>query len=177
MRVLLCALLATSVTSVTPAPAAAQLPRGHATDVSNDTIRAFVSRAPAGRVSDQAIRMVDVGSYNVGVGVVHRVAMVQGAIEHSRITEVYHVISGSGVLVTGGTLTDTATAAATSQVVQVLNGPSTNGRTIEGGESRRIGPGDVVIIPPNTPHWFSSVEGEIVYLVVRFDPDKVVNLK
>lgn len=173
MRILLCALLAATVTSA----AVAQLPRGHATDISNDTIRAYVSRAPAGRVSDQAIRMVDMGSYNVGVGVVHRVAMTQGAIEHSRITEVYHVISGAGVLVTGGTLTDTSTAAATSQVVQVLNGPSTSGRTIEGGESRRIGPGDVVIIPPNTPHWFSSVEGEIVYLVVRMDPDKVVNLK
>jgi len=41
--------------------------------------------------------------------------------------------------------------------------------------SRKIGPGDVVIIPPNTPHWFSDIPtSKIVYLVVRIDPDKVL---
>ena len=36
-----------------------------------------------------------------------------------------------------------------------------------------IGPGDVVIIPPNTPHWFSEITSDqIVYLVVRVDPTK-----
>jgi quercetin dioxygenase-like cupin family protein len=48
---------------------------------------------------------------------------------------------------------------------------------VTGGTSRRIKAGDVVIIPPNTPHWWSSLEGKIVYLVVRVDPDKVVQLK
>jgi quercetin dioxygenase-like cupin family protein len=41
--------------------------------------------------------------------------------------------------------------------------------------SRKIGPGDVVIIPPNTPHWFSEISSDqIVYLVVRVDPHKVL---
>jgi hypothetical protein len=31
-----------------------------------------------------------------------------------------------------------------------------------------------VIIPPNTPHWFSRVNSEMVYLVVRMDPKKVL---
>lgn len=157
--------------------AAAQTPRGRATDVTADTIRATLSRAPAQSVSDQQIRVVDVGSYNVGVGVVHRPAISQGAIEHSRITEIYHVISGAGTLVTGGTLVDAAPVAATSQVVTVLNGPSTRGSAIQEGESRRIQAGDVIIIPPNTPHWFSNVEGEIVYLVVRVDPEKVLQAR
>jgi hypothetical protein len=58
-----------------------------------------------------------------------------------------------------------------SQVVNVLNGPSTVGTVVEGGVSRMFGPGDVVIIPPNTPHWSSEITSpQIVYLVVRLDP-------
>jgi mannose-6-phosphate isomerase-like protein (cupin superfamily) len=152
--------------------------RGTATDISAEEIQATVQRTPDRRVSDQAIRMVDLGAYNVGVGVVHRSAGgPQGAIEHSKITEVYHVIEGAGTLVTGGTIPDARPSAPESQVVRVLNGPSMGGASIEGGVSRRIKVGDVVIIPPNTPHWFSEIEGRIVYLVVRMDPEKVVELK
>jgi len=43
------------------------------------------------------------------------------------------------------------------------------------GVSRKLAPGDVVIIPPNTPHWFSEITtDQIVYLVVRVDPKKVL---
>jgi len=32
-----------------------------------------------------------------------------------------------------------------------------------------------VIIPPNTPHWFKEITSDqIVYLVVRVDPHKVL---
>ena len=35
--------------------------------------------------------------------------------------------------------------------------------------------GDVVIIPPNTPHTFTEITSDqIVYLVVRIDPHKVL---
>ena len=86
-----------------PAP---HLPRGTATDVSNAEIDALVQKSAAAVVSDQALRVVSIsGEYNVGVGVVHR-AKTSGkdapsGIEHSQITEVYHVISGNGTLVTG----------------------------------------------------------------------------
>ena len=121
--------------------------------------------------------MVDVGAYNVGIGLVQRVPGQQGAIEHSKISEVYHMIEGAAVLVTGGTIPDAKPSAPESQVVTVLNGPSNGGARVEGGTSRRVKAGDVVIIPPNTPHWWSSLEGKIAYLVVRVDPEKVVRLK
>jgi mannose-6-phosphate isomerase-like protein (cupin superfamily) len=160
------------------AGSAAAQTRGTATDVSAEEILATVQRTAERTVSDQAIRMVDIGSYNVGVGVVHRSAGgPQGAIEHSKITEVYHVIEGAGTLVTGGAILEPRPSAPESQVVRVLNGPSIGGTSIDGGVSRRIKAGDVVIIPPNTPHWFSAIEGKIVYLVVRMDPEKVVELK
>jgi len=155
-------------------------PRGTATDVTNAEVMATVQKTASAPTSDQAIRVVSVNNdYNVSIGVVHRAkreaSQTGGAIEHSQITEVYHVISGNGTLVTGGTITSPTESAPTSTVVTVLNGPSTGGATVENGVSRQVGPGDVIIIPPNTPHWFKEITSDqIVYLVVRMDPHKVL---
>jgi mannose-6-phosphate isomerase-like protein (cupin superfamily) len=162
-------------------PAGAQhMPRGTATDVSKAEIEATVQKTAMAPVSDQALRVVSINNeYNVGVGVVHRAKTagrdIGGGIEHSQITEVYHVIEGNATFVTGGTITDPKETAADTPVVKVLNGPSTGGGPVQGGVSRKIGPGDVVIIPPNTPHWFTDITtDQIVYLVVRVDPHKVL---
>ena len=161
-------------------PPAAHLPRGTATDVSNAEIQAMVTKTSSAVVSDQAIRVVSINDeYNVGIGVVHRAKTAGrsngGGIEHSQITEVYHVIDGNATLVTGGAIQDPKESPDTSQVVKVLNGPSTGGGGVQGGVSRKVGPGDVVVIPPNTPHWFSEITSDqIVYLVVRIDPHRVL---
>lgn len=155
-------------------------PRGTATDVSRAEVEATVQKTASAAVSDQAIRVVSInGEYNVGVGVVHRsktdATATGGSVEHSQITEVYHVIEGNATLVTGGTIQNARESAPDSPVVKVLNGPSTQGGVVEGGVSRKVGPGDVVIIPPNTPHWFKEITSpQIVYLVVRVDPHKVL---
>jgi len=170
---------ASSIEAQTQMPAP-HLPRGAATDVANAEIKAAVQKTASSAVSDQQLRVVSInGEYNVGIGVVHRAKTAGrdpgGGIEHSQITEVYHVIEGTGTLVTGGTVENPRETAADSPVVKVLNGPSTGGGPIQNGMSRKIGPGDVVIIPPNTPHWFSEITSEqIVYLVVRIDPHKVL---
>ena len=156
------------------------LPRGTATDVSNADIQAAVQKTATAPVSDQAIRVVSINNeYNVGIGVVHRSKTTGPAtgngVEHSLITEVYHVIEGDATLVTGGTIANPREMSPDSQVVKVLNGPSSGGGAVQNGVSRKVGPGDVVIIPPNTPHWFSEITSDqIVYLVVRVDPHKVL---
>jgi quercetin dioxygenase-like cupin family protein len=58
-----------------------------------------------------------------------------------------------------------------------INGPGTSGASIEGGVSRRISKGDMVIIPANTPHWLSEIQETTTYTVVRVDPSRVVTLK
>jgi oxalate decarboxylase/phosphoglucose isomerase-like protein (cupin superfamily) len=169
-----------SAQTQTAPPASPHLPRGSATDVSSSEIQALVQKTASERISDQAIRVVSInGEYNVGVGVVHRAktsgAQAGGGIEHSQITEIYHVIEGHATLVTGGSMDNTSEFPADHPVVTVLNGPSTRGGPIQNGVSRKIGPGDVVIIPPNTLHWFSEITSDqIVYLVVRVDPHKVL---
>jgi mannose-6-phosphate isomerase-like protein (cupin superfamily) len=171
--------VASQVQAQTP-PAGQHLPRGAATDIGNAEILATVQKTAGAPVSDQQIRVVSVnGEYNVGVGVVHR-AKTEGrdigfGIEHSQITEIYHVISGNGTFVTGGAIENMKETPADSPVVTTLNGPSSGGGKVIGGRSRNIGPGDVVIIPPNTPHWFTEITSDqIVYLVVRVDPHKVL---
>jgi|SRR5215469_7529654 len=160
--------------------ASLNLPRGTATDVSNSEIETMVRKVATARVSDQAIRVISINNeYNVGVSVVSRLKTTgkeaPAGIEHSQITEIYHVISGRGTLVTGGTLNDPKEVPANEEVTMLLNGPSTEGSGIQNGVSRKIGPGDVVVIPPNTPHWFSEIPTDkIVYLVVRVDPHKVL---
>jgi mannose-6-phosphate isomerase-like protein (cupin superfamily) len=155
-------------------------PRGTAVDVSRAEVEATVQKTASAAVSDQAIRVVSInGEYNVGVGVVHRAktaaTSMGGSVEHSQITEVYHVIEGNATFVTGGTIENARESAPDSAVVKVLNGPSTQGGVVSGGVSRKVAPGDVIVIPPNTPHWFSEIASDqIVYLVVRVDPHKVL---
>ena len=146
-----------------------------AVDVTNADLRATLKQAPPDGVMDQQIRVVDVGKYNVAVGVLHRAAKAkQTAIEHAQVTEVYHIIEGSGTFVTGGTMVDPTPSPAAGTTVKILVGPSTNGASIRGGQSRKVGPGDVIVIPPGVAHWFSAVESDMNYLVVRVDADHVL---
>ena len=60
---------------------------------------------------------------------------------HNGEAELYYVIEGAATLVTGRT-------------------PDQS----NGGATQRIRKGDVLIVPEDTPHWFSAVEGSISYV-------------
>ncbi|MBI3493892.1 MAG: hypothetical protein HY047_19255 [Acidobacteria bacterium] len=175
-RILRGALAAVFTVSQAPAFSQARTPPQRATDVTNEEIQAIAKLAPADGIADQQIRVVDMGKYNVAIGVLHRSAKParQGAISHAQVTEVYHIIEGSGTFVTGGTMVDATPASADGTVVKILVGPSTNGSAIRNGQSRHVGPGDVIVIPPGVAHWFSAVEKDMNYLVVRVDPDHIL---
>jgi mannose-6-phosphate isomerase-like protein (cupin superfamily) len=93
------------------------------------------------------------------INVVQR-TKAQGAIAHPDGTEVHHIIEGAATLVTGGT------------IVRPANAGREGTATIEGGQSRRVAKGDVILIPAGTPHWYKDLEGTITYLEVRFDLPK-----
>jgi hypothetical protein len=128
-------------------PLAAQTPNP-ATDIPAGDVQAFIKALPRDAVSDRPIRVVDVGGYKVGVyGVYRPKTSKQDAVLHeTKISEVYHMLTGTGTLVTGGTI-------------------------------RRVSPGDIVVIPGRTPHWWSNLEGDISYLIVRPDPEGKQTLK
>lgn len=146
--------------------------------ITGENIQATLKKAAPDSVTDQAIRTITVGNLNVGVGVVHRSAKgAQTSIVHDELTEIYHVLSGSGTLVTGGTMTKPERFPANSETVKDLAGPSWRGTTLEGGVSRKIKAGDVVIIPAGSGHYFSQIDGAIDYEVMRVDPGKLLSLK
>jgi glc operon protein GlcG len=41
------------------------------------------------------------------------------------------------------------------------------GSNVEGGETRTLTKGDVIIVPKGTPHWFKEVSGPVLYYVVK----------
>jgi mannose-6-phosphate isomerase-like protein (cupin superfamily) len=170
--------LALSVVLAVASPVLAQT-RGTATDIPNTNVQALAKSMSAMPGGDELLRVAGInnGEYNVGVAVVHRAkaANIEASLEHHQITEIYHVISGSGTMVTGGTM-ENLKETADPHTIEVV-GPSAGGGKIVGGQSRKIGAGDVVIIPPDTPHGWTDVSDELVYLVVRMDPKKVLKVK
>lgn len=124
------------------------------------------------------IRVIDAGGYNVAVGTLHRPETPPGvAALHHQVTEVYHVLEGSATLVTGGSIVDVKERPADAKSVRLEDGPSASGPSITGGVTQQIKTGDVVVIPAGVPHWFRKIDGSISYLVVRFDPNRVLALK
>lgn len=145
-----------------------------ATDVTRDEIMATLKKAA---MTDQQVKVVDAGRYNIAVGIAHRVerGRPQGAVSHDQITEVYYITEGSGTLVTGGTMVDERRAAPESAIYKVVNGPTSLGSGLKGGTSRKVAAGDVVIIPPKVGHWFTAMDGDhLDYLIIRVDPDRVL---
>jgi mannose-6-phosphate isomerase-like protein (cupin superfamily) len=138
-----------------------------------------ITLADTTAVADVRLRLVPIGDYNVAVSVVRR-SQVDGrtppdAIVHDAITEVYEIREGRGILVVGGVLDDPHPFPAESPVVRGLIGPSARGTTIHGGIRREVGPGDIVVIPPRTPHGFAELlTPKITYVIVRIDGDRVL---
>jgi hypothetical protein len=143
-----------------------------ATDVTAAEIQAFLKALPRDAVSDKVIKAVDVGGYRVGVFGVFRPKNVPGeAILHeTKVTEIYYILDGSATLVTGGTIADAHKQGA------AIGHTSMRGPKIDGGVSRRVVKGDVIIIPGRTPHWFSSLDSDLTYLIYRPDPEGTLPL-
>ena len=76
---------------------------------------------------------------------------------HTRDTDIIYMLEGATTFVTGGTVVDGKTTAP----------DEIRGAAIEGGKARRLGKGDVIIVPNGTPHWFKEVEGPVLYYVVK----------
>jgi len=142
-----------------------------------DELQAYVRKAIAERRTDQQVRDVDIGKANVAIGIVYRgkldVPAPNSVAEHDLVSEVYHVIDGSGTLVLGPDILDMKRRPPTEETVRLFNGPGNNGSSIRNGESYQLKAGDVVIIPAGTGHWFTKIDDHITYLMMRIDPDKV----
>ena len=76
---------------------------------------------------------------------------------HAKDADIIYVLDGTATLVTGGTVVEPRTTAP----------DEVRGRGIEGGETRLLAKGDVLIVPAGTPHWFEAVPAPFTYYVVK----------
>jgi mannose-6-phosphate isomerase-like protein (cupin superfamily) len=148
------------------AMAQAVRPAASGTIVTAEEIAATLKQSIANNVVDQPIKLADVpGGHKASVALLRRTKAETSALIHNRVTEIYQIVEGAGTIVTGGSLEN----ATPTDLTRVNAGPSQTG-THKGGESRRVGPKDVIIVPAGMAHRFSQLDGAIVYMVYRFEP-------
>jgi mannose-6-phosphate isomerase-like protein (cupin superfamily) len=131
-------------------PSGAQLK----TFTSSSEITALIARAKSQRKENQplvALPILRLAPY--GANLEYRAAVGPAAV-HEKEAELFYVIDGSATLVTGGKL----------EGEKRTNAENLTGTGIEGGNSQPVAKGDFVIVPENTPHWFSSINGTIVLM-------------
>src|SRR5580658_9433133 len=76
-------------------------------DMTKADVDAVLKSMPQKGAIDATLRVLDLGKSNIGISLVHRSATKGDATTgtyHDSITEIYIIMSGSGVLTTGGTL-------------------------------------------------------------------------
>ena len=84
---------------------------------------------------------------------------------HDVEAEIVYVVDGAGVLTIGGKLKDE----------RRTNDKNRTGSKLEGGTPRRIAKGDYVMIPENTAHSFTQVEGRLVIMSVHVPRGSAAN--
>ena len=88
-------------------------------------------------------------------------SVLQYAIIHPWSVEIYRILEGSGTFVTGGKLILPLAPSNDPNIVRTEHG-------VEGGLAREVQEGDVLVLQPGTPHWFSNINGEtITYMESR----------
>ena len=133
--------------------AAAQTP-AMKTFASSSDVAAMIAKAKAERKPDQPLfaqPILQLAPYTASLE--YRGAVGPAAL-HETEAEMFYVIEGSASLVTGGKLVNE----------KRTNAANLTGTAIEGGSARPVAKGDFVIVPENTPHWFSPINGTIVLM-------------
>ena len=76
---------------------------------------------------------------------------------HTLDTDIIYVMEGTATFVTGGTAIEPKEIAPNE----------IRGSRIDGGDTRQLKKGDVIIVPNNTPHWFKEVGGTFLYYTIK----------
>jgi len=83
---------------------------------------------------------------------------------------VIYALEGSATFITGGRLVGGGDPSPATPSRRDTPGPrSINGTNIEGGETRLVSKGDLVIVPKDTPHWWKGVTSPpFIYIAMNF---------
>jgi mannose-6-phosphate isomerase-like protein (cupin superfamily) len=145
-----------------PVPQSAQQSSPNPTNLFMSALQVndLIAKAKADRKPNQANvlePMLELGGYD---GHLEYRASVGNATLHENEVELFYVIDGSATITTGGKLVNE----------KRTDAANLNGSAIEGGTKRNIAKGDWILVPQNTPHWFSPINGVLV-LFSMHSPD------
>ena len=135
-------------------PAAQNPGQALKTFASSADVAALAAKARSERKEGQALiaqPILQLAPYNVSLE--YRVAVANAAL-HEKEAELFYVIDGSATIVTGGKLKDE----------KRTNAENLSGAGIDGGTSRHVAKGDFIMVPENTPHWFSAIDGSVTLM-------------
>jgi mannose-6-phosphate isomerase-like protein (cupin superfamily) len=133
--------------------------------MSQTEIQAGLSRLDPALVRSRTGGAIEFATGKAGGVVRRRMRGPQYAITHTRTLEYMIVTKGTGTLVTGGTLipptidSDPYPNANPNATIRSEAG-------VKGGLPRRVGPGDVIVNLPGTPHWLSDIDDAIEYFEI-----------
>ena len=163
-------LITTALWSQTPAPVPGDHSKVPPARIASPYLSAADIQASLDKLDPKLIASQTGGSVSIGKGlnavVRRRVTGPQYAITHTRDMEYIVVTKGTATMVTGGTLipptinSDIYPNTDPNAIIRSASG-------VKGGLARKIGPGDVIINPPGTPHWLSEINGTIEYVEIR----------
>lgn len=151
------ALLAAAATLVATAASAQVAPPPLKTFASSAEVTALIAKAKAGRKEGQALvsqPLLSLAPYRANLE--YRTLPAAGVV-HPGHAEFMYVISGSGVLTTGGALVDPKPAM----------GGNITGPGITGGTATPLAAGDLSFVPQNTPHQFTVINGEMALITMN----------
>jgi mannose-6-phosphate isomerase-like protein (cupin superfamily) len=138
-----------------PAPQSSEKPTKTFTSAADVT--ALIAKSKSERKEGQPLviqPMLELGGYD---GHLEYRAAVGNAAVHEKEAELFYVIDGSATLTTGGKLVNE----------KRTDAANLNGSAIEGGTPRNVAKGDWVLVPENTPHWFSPINGVLVLFSIH----------
>ncbi|HVM95526.1 MAG TPA: cupin domain-containing protein, partial [Candidatus Acidoferrales bacterium] len=136
--------------------AAAQKFHAIAGDSPTDGVKYFDKETVAAAFAKGAVLFDGDGSRNYMVHTSRRDKAGMAEV-HVKDADIIYVLDGSATFVTGGTVVEGKTT----------DPDEIRGAAINGGDTRAIAKGDVIIVPNGTPHWFKEVPGPLTYYVVK----------
>jgi glc operon protein GlcG len=103
---------------------------------------------------EKGMPLLEIANYKVHAS--HRDG--PGIVEvHTKDTDIIYMLEGTATLVTGGSIVEGKN----------IEPEEIRGKDVQGGQTKTITKGDVIVIPHGTPHWFKEVKGPINYYVVK----------
>ena len=128
---------------------------GDAMQMSKPTVLFFDKSQVSDSFSKGAV-LLDGTNRNYMVNTSRRDGPGQAEI-HTLDTDIIYVVDGSATFVTGGTAVETKEIAPNE----------IRGSRIDGGDTRKLTKGDVIIVPNGVPHWFKEVGGAFLYYTIK----------